>query len=105
MTPLSFDSEKQSFNVTCNLAASAVIKGDDLCSLLKYSLDSIMFCDAYKAIVVALDTMVQLKVVNINTIDDKTKYNPLITAHLIPGTDYKFMLEFYDSQFVYLRNV
>ena len=53
--------------------------------------------------------MDHLKTVNINT-DLNSMFNPqlsvpLLSVHMIPGTNYKFMLEFDDSQFVYLRNV
>ena len=68
LTPLSFDSEQQSLNATCNLAASAVIKGSEyIRSLLQYSPNSMMICSEHKAIVVDVDTMKQLKVININT--------------------------------------
>ena len=67
LTPLSFDSEQQSFNATCNLEASAVIKGSLVWSLLQYLVDCIMVCGEYKAIVVAVETMDLLKAININT--------------------------------------
>ena len=57
-----------------------------------------MICGKYKAIVIAVDTMDQLKAVSI-------KLAPRISAHIIPRTDYKFMLELNDSQFVYLCNI
>ena len=98
LTLLSFDLEQQSLNETCNLTASAVIKGDFIESLLQCSRNSIMICGIYKAIVVAVDTMDQLKAVNIKIVPD-------ISAHIIPRTDYKFTLELDDSQFVYLRNI
>ena len=31
-------------------------------------------------------------------------FRPYVSTHMIPGTDFKFMLEFDDSQFVYLFN-
>ena len=106
---MSFDSEQQSLNETCNLAASAVFKAAYPCSLLQYFVDSIMVCGEYKAIVVDEDTMDQLKAVNINTSVPKDDYSqlyvPLISSHMIPGTEFKFMLEFYDSQLVYLRTI
>ena len=64
-----------------------------------------MVCGLHKAIVVDVDTMDKLKAFNINTADNARSHVPLISAHMIPGTDYKFMLEFVDSQFVYLVNV
>ena len=67
LTHLSFDSEQQSLNETYNLAASAVIKGHRSLSLLRYSVDSIMVCSEYKALVLDMDTMDQLKAININT--------------------------------------
>lgn len=110
LTLLSFDSEKQSLNETCNLAASAVIKGCIVRSLLQYSIESIMVCGDYKALVVDVETMDLLKAININTDADTTNTSlqlwiPLIRGHMIPGTDFKFMLELYDSQFVTIRTV
>ena len=109
LTPLSFDSEQQSLNATCDLAASAIIKGSEyIRSLLQYSPNGMMvFCGDYKAIVVDVDTMKQLKVININIdVRDFTQTTiPLLSAHIIPGTGFKFMLEFYDSQWIYLRDV
>ena len=99
LTPLSFDPEQQSLNETWNLTASSVIKGCEyVYSLLQYSDNSIMVCGEYKAIVVDADTMDQLKTINI-------KYLPCVSSHVIPGTDFKFFLEFNDSQFVRLCNV
>ena len=65
LTPLSFDSEQQSLNQTCNLQASAVIRGWELYFLLQFSDNSIMVCFCEKAIVVDLDTMDQQKTINI----------------------------------------
>ena len=56
LTALSFDSEKQSLNETCNLAASAIFYGIPR-SLLQYSDNSIMVCGYYKAIIVDADKM------------------------------------------------
>ena len=69
-----------------------------------------MVCGPYKAIFIDVDKMDQLKVININTGVDtrysrRQVYIPLISGHMIPGTDSKLMLEFYDSQFVTLRTV
>ena len=111
LTPLSFDSDKQSLNETCNLAASAVLKGSEyIWSLLQYSVESLMVCGCDKALVVEVETMDLLKAININTGVDTTYSNlqlhiPLIPGHMIPGTGFKFMLELYDSQLVTLRTI
>ena len=68
MTRLSFDPEKQSFNETCNLTASAVLMCSERYSLLQYSVDSIMVFGNVKAIVVDVDTMDLLKTVNIKAL-------------------------------------
>ena len=98
LTPLSFNSEQQSLNETFNLAESVVIKVNWLCSLVQYSPNSMMVCGRYKAIVVGVDKMDLLKAINIKAV-------PFVSAHMIPGSDYKFMLEFDNPQFVYLCNV
>ena len=48
--------------------------------------------------------MDQIKAINRNAFDISTYGILLVSAHMIPGTDYRFMLEMCDSQFVYLRN-
>ena len=58
---------------------------------MQYSDNSMMICGYYKAIVLDVDSMAQLKVININTVDDSTKFNDLLSAHMIPDTGYKFM--------------
>ena len=58
--------------------------------------------------VIDMDNMEQLRVMNINTgIGDShvNKFTPILSQHMIPGFEFKFMLEFYDSQCVYLRDV
>ena len=57
-----------------------------------------MVCGFNKAIIIDVDKMVQLMSINIKAV-------PSVQAHMIPDTSFKFMLEFDDSQFVYLRNV
>ena len=37
-----------------------------------------------------------------NTVD---KTIPLLTEHMVPQTDNNFMIETYDSQFIYLKNI
>jgi hypothetical protein len=70
-----------------------------------------MVCGEYKAIIVDEETMSQLKAININTGDIDTTFTnrqlmiPLIPGHMIPGTDFKFTVELYDSQFVTIRTV
>ena len=52
--------------------------------------------------------MDQLMIININTGiggSHVNKFISIIPRHMIPGFEFKFMLEFYDSQFVYLRNI
>ena len=69
-----------------------------------------MVCGYNKAIIVDVDKMEQLMAIDINTDVDNSYTSqqrevPLISAHMIPGTGFKFMLEFYDSQLVYLRTI
>ena len=68
-----------------------------------------MLCSDHKAILFDLDTLDQLKIMNINTDvegkDDLQFEIPLISKHVIPDTNCKFMLECYDSQFIRLRTV
>ena len=108
LTRLRLDPKKQILNETINLEASAVVNGYTPESLVQYSVNSFMVCGQDKAVVLDVDTMNQLKVININTglhRGDLSCEIPLIAGHMIPGTDYKFMLEFFDSQLVTIRNV
>ena len=100
LTPLCFDSERRRFNESCNLVASAVFKAY-VYSLLQYSDNSIIVCVHENAIVFDADTMDQLKIINIKAY----LWNHYVSAHIIPGTDFKFSLEFNDSQFVKLYSV
>ena len=54
-------------NETINFSASVTVKGDEPCSLLEYSKNTMMICGSHKAIFVDVDTLEQLKIVNINT--------------------------------------
>ena len=71
-------------NETINLEASAVVNGYTPESLVQYSVNSFMVCGQDKAVVLDVDTMNQLKIVNINTgfIGDinRLKEIPLISA-------------------------
>ena len=54
-------------------------------------------------------TMDLLKTININT-SVTGQWNsqdriPLLFAHIIPETDSRFLLEFYDSKLIYLRKI
>ena len=89
---------KQILNTTCNLGASAVILGCISCSLLKYSDNSFVVTGVYKAIVVGVDKMDLLMKFDIGFI-------PYISAHMIPGFEFKFLLNFCDSQFINLCSV
>ena len=54
------------------MTASVVLKGCDylgICSLLQYSVDSVMVCGRCKAVVVDVETMDLVKAININTGD------------------------------------
>ena len=86
LTPLRFNPKVKRLNAFCKLAGSEVIKGDYIRSLLQYSPNSMMICGNKKAMVVAADTMNQLKVVNINTVDPTYRKTPPLSAHMIPGT-------------------
>ena len=70
LTPLKFNPKVKRLNFVCNLKASAVIKGDKLVSLSRYTANSMMLCSWHKAIVIDLDKMDLLKVININTFVD-----------------------------------
>ena len=54
-------------NETINFSASVTVKGDRPWSLLEYSKSTMMVCGGHKAIFVDVDTLDQLKIVNINT--------------------------------------
>ena len=98
LTPLCFDTEQQSLNETCNLQASAVIKSHNLKYLLQYSDKSIMVCGLYEAMVVDVDKMVKLKTIKLKAAPiHSAEEAPSLSAHTIPGTDYKFFLVFVDS--------
>ena len=113
LTRLYFDPVQQSMNETINFPASVTVKGNRPCSIAAYSQRTLIICSEYKAILVDVDTLEQLKTVNIN---QDVEYRgrlirviqlmvPLISKHMIPDTDFKFMLECYDSQFIRLRTV
>ena len=55
------------------------------------------------------NTMDLLKTINLNTsitglINPQLEI-PLLFEHIIPETDSRFLLEFYDSQLIYLRKI
>ena len=68
-----------------------------------------MVCCEHKAIIIDVDTLDQLKILNINKDvegdENPQLQTPLITKHMIPDTDFKFMLECYGSQYIRLRTV
>ena len=70
-----------------------------------------MICEKREAIVVDVDTMDIIKSIDINTklkdygITYSENLTALLTAHICPETDSKFMLEFYDSKFITLRTI
>ena len=53
-------------NETINFSASVTVKGDKPWSILEYSKSTMMICGRFKAIFVDVDTLEQLKIVNIN---------------------------------------
>ena len=62
LTQLSFSTEQQCFNETCNLSKSAILKASGRVSvfrwsLLQYSDNSIIVYGQHKAIVIDIDTM------------------------------------------------
>ena len=68
-----------------------------------------MLCYSYEAMEFDIDTLGWFKTININSVVDRENSKqlciPLLYEHIIPGTDNRFMLEFYDTQFVTLRDV
>ena len=55
------------------------------------------------------NTMDLLKTINLNTsitglINPQLEI-PLLFEHIIPETDSRFLLEFYDSQLIYIRKI
>ena len=54
-------------NETINFSASVTVNGDEPSSILEYNKSTMMVCGRYKAIFVDVDTLDQLKIVNINT--------------------------------------
>ena len=96
-------------NETINFSQSLIINEDDPCpwSFLKYSESTMMLCGRHKAIFIDVDILDQHKMVNINTgiLGHLQSKIPLVSKHMIPGTNFKFMLECYDSQFIRLRTV
>ena len=53
-------------NETINFSASVTVKGGIPCSILEYNKSTMMICGGRKAITVDVDTLDQLKIVNIN---------------------------------------
>ena len=68
-----------------------------------------MACGKHKAMVFDENTLVLLKTININTrvtrLTNPQLEIPLLFAHIIPETDSRFLLEFYDSKLIYLRKI
>ena len=71
---------------------------------MQYSESSIMVCGWRKAKIIDENTMVVLKTIYINTIN-RYSAPPLLFSHIIPETDSRFLLEFYDSQLIYLIKI
>ena len=100
LTYLSYDLDKQRFNETKNLSKSGTLieKGG---KLLLWSKSSFMLCYSYEAMEFDIDTLGWFKTININSVVDRENSKqlciPLLYAHIIPGTDNRFMLEFYDT--------
>ena len=69
-------------NETINFSASVTVKGGKPWSILEYNKSTMMICGGHKAIFVDVDTLDQLKILNINT-DVEGKYNPQLDIHLI----------------------
>jgi hypothetical protein len=94
-------------NENVDLSASAFVYGDDIGSILQYSEDSIMICGwKYKtALILSIPSMQKTKSFSINTGPNANKYMPLVSAHLVPDTDNRFMLEFNESKFIFLRTI
>ena len=77
---------------------------------MQYSENNFMVCCTKKAMVYDFDTMDLLKVININLVVDEDLNRQqlcvsLLSERMIPETGQQFMLEFYDSQFVTIRNI
>ena len=107
MTKLSFDSESKVLNKMCNFAESVKIDGTEIQSLLQSHDDTIMICEIFKACIIEADSLMLLRTIDINSnvSDYYQRKIPLLYKHMIPETNQGFMVEFYDSQFVYIRNI
>ena len=110
LTKLSYDVEEQRFDQTNEIPESMIIKAcgglNRIYSLLKHSAKSFMVCYGKQAFVFDVDTMNQLKTVDVNTsVDFSYHTTPLLFNNFVPDTDLKFMLELYDPQFIKLRTV
>ena len=109
VSKVEYDSEQQQLK-DLDLATSLFVEGGYIFSLLQYAEDSFMICSEYKAIVFDLASVQKLKLFDINTApvnhrDDWDLRTPLVSSHMVPDTDNCFVLEFYESQFIYLRNI
>ena len=110
LTKLSYDVEEQRFDQTNEIPESMIIKAcgglNRIYSLLKHSANSFIVCYGKQAFVFDVDTMNQLKTVDVNTsVDFSYHTTPLLFNNFVPDTDLKFMLELYDPQFIKLRTV
>ena len=123
---LQYNADEHKLNEKVDLSASALVYGDIIISLIKYSDDSIIICGekSKSALILSIPSMHKIKSLSINTkvtfdgfqmrvnIDTGVleKFNPqlcypLVHAHIVPDTDNRFMLEFDESKFIFLRTI
>ena len=92
VTILNYNIKDQNFNETCNLEQSAFFKGDYINHIAKYSESSIIVQSDEKTLILDLNTMHLLK-----SFDIKLNSNYYVPSHVVPETEDRFMMTFYDS--------
>ena len=113
-----YDSEQQVFK-DLDLSKSIMVERGEIRSLIKYSDDSFMICGLsnyyddslkawqghYIAMIFDVVTMLKIKSFAINTLDTEGVYRPLVSTHMVPDTGNCFMLEFHETQSIYIREI
>ena len=92
--------------------ASTFVYGDDIASVLKFSSGSIIIYGRFYDSALILSVASMQKIKTISTKMSKIHYityghtiNPVLSLHMVPGTDFGFMLECQESKFIFLRNI
>ena len=111
-TVLQYNAVEQKMNEKIDPKASAFVYGDRIESVLKFSTGSIIIYGIFYDTALILSVASMQKIKTISTKMSKIFYetythiiNPVLSHHMVPGTDFGFMLECQESKFIFLRNI